>query len=213
MFPMNFRFLILDLEIEAVVCITDSAACANSLISGLVNTKSVPVPVYYWNRFPGWKDKNFDTDYVKLTDDTGPEISELDKNLITEKFLSKRKISISRRNTLITVERYLEIPLLNSVDYFDNSINFYIKNELDSSSPADSKYSAGIIEYADMLAISPDRAFNELEFLFETQSRLRIRNLAVYKKYSEKINQSNEQSELDQCLKDFYKDCFLNARF
>lgn len=210
---MNFRFLILDLEIEAVVCITDSAACANSLISGLTNTKSVPVPTYYWNRFPGWKDKNFDVDFVKLTDDAGPEIKDLDKKLITEEFLSKRKKSILRRNTLITIERYLEIPLLNSVDYFDSFINFYIKNELENSDPKDSKYSAAVLEYADMLSISPDRAFNELEFMFETQSRLRIRNLAVYKKYSEKVNRSNDQSELDQCLKDFYKDCFLNARF
>jgi len=210
---MNFRFLILDLEIEAVVCITDSAACANSLITGLLNTKSVPVPTYYWNRFPDWKDKNFDVDFIKLTDDTGPEISNLDRNLITGEFLSKRKKAISRRNVLMTVERYLEIPLLNSVDYFDNSINFYIKSELDGSSPEQSKYSAGIIEYADMLSIAPDQAFNELKFLFETQSRLKIKNLAVYKKYSERINQSKDQSELDQFLKDFYKDCFLNARF
>lgn len=210
---MNFKFLILDLEIEAVVCITDSVACSNSLISGLVNTKSVPVPVYYWNRFPGWKDKNFDIDFVKLTDDAGPEISVLDKNLITEDFISKRKIAISRRNTLITIERYLEIPLLNSIDYFDNSVNFYIKNELDKCDLERSIYSPGVVEYAGMLSIPPERAFNELEFLFETQSRLRLRNLAVYKKYSERINQAVNRLELDQCLKDFYKDCFLNARF
>jgi hypothetical protein len=210
---MNFRFLILDLEIEGVVCITDSASCANSLIVGLINTKSVPVPAYYWTRFPKWKDKNFDENFIRLTDDTGPEISDLNQNLIKEEFLSKRKKAIARRNTLMTIERYLEIPLLNSVNYFDNSINFYIKNELDNSNPDQFKFSAGIIEYADMLSITPDRAFDELKFLFETQSRLKIKNLAVYKKYSEKINQSNDQSELDQCLKDFYKDCFLNARF
>lgn len=210
---MHFRFLILDLEIEAVVCISDSAACANSLIVGLINTKSVPVPTFYWNRFTSWRDRNFDVDLVRLTDDNGPEISDLDQGCITEEFLSKRKKALARRNTLITVERYLQIPLLNSVDYFDDSVNFYIKNELDNSNPDNCKYSAGIVEYADMLSIDQDQAFGELKFLFETQCRLKIKNLAVYKKYTERINQSINQFELDQCLEDFFKDCFLNARF
>ena len=90
---MLFRFLILDLEIEAVICQTDSASCANHLTRGLVNTKSVPVPIYYWNRFPFWRDKNFDNDLIKLTDDNGPRLFQLDSKLITDNFIKKIEIN------------------------------------------------------------------------------------------------------------------------
>lgn len=210
---MNFRFLILDLEIESVICITDSVSCANWLIKGLHNTKSVPVPYFYWNRYQDWRSKDFDNDHIKLTDDNGPQITTLPEHLITETYLEKRKLAITRRNALITIERYLHISLLNCQDHFDPDMTNHIFFAINNSDPLKNKYDRGIEEYSEYLGISCDSAYNELLMIYQSQNRIKLRNLAMYQKYGEKINLSSDESQMKTCLNDFYKDCFINARF
>lgn len=204
---MLFRYFVVDLENDAVLCLTDSAACANSLVRGLLNAKMIPVPQYFWLRDPNWRDRRYDVDYLKLTDTDGPILTDLPEHLVNEEYIRKRYVVQLRRNYLIRIERFLEVPIQTNVTYFDQTVFSYLETCLrDQNHPA-------LLEYAEYSGIPVERAIDEIRFLIDTQGRLKVRNMAAYSRYVEKVNKLFSESDLEKCMEEFFADAFLNARF
>ena len=210
---MQFKFLLVDIETSGILCSTESSAAANSIAQGIFNVKVSVVPMYvFWTNLK-WKDLNFDSNFLIYDDTNGPDIAQMAQHLITENFIQKRNLSILRRKFLIKLEGSLNITLFKTSIGFDSTTISYIDNQLLQCDPSKNYYVDAIKEYSQYTAVTEERAYDELKMLAESQGRMKLRLFACYNKYSNKINLSDTEEEMNYVYREAMVDIFINARF
>jgi hypothetical protein len=81
------------------------------------------------------------------------------------------------------------------------------------SDPATDSYSAGVLEYASTLSITPQQAYQELKLEYQTVHSIKMRVYAVSKKYASLIRAVSTKDQADKLLRQInqqlYSETFL----
>jgi hypothetical protein len=87
--------------------------------------------------------------------------------------------------------------LLNRLITFDTPIEDTLAHEVLNSDPITNTFTHGILEYADILGITPEQAYTELKLDYETIHSIKMRAYATIKKYQSLIREVNTQEQAD----------------
>jgi|LakMenEpi03Aug12_release.lakeMendotaPanAssembly.Ray.scaffolds.fasta_scaffold149379_3 hypothetical protein len=79
------------------------------------------------------------------------------------------------------------------------------------SDPATHSYSAGVLEYASTLEITPQQAYQELKIDYETVHGIKMRVYAVSKKYASLIRSVSNKEQADALLQQINQQLYLET--
>jgi len=191
--------LVVDLENGAVLCRPKYTSVAKGVTKGIDNTTVVTLASNLQ-----WKIKEyspFDFDKDDLVWSVGGVIALMPDHLKTDAYRAKKKLAQERARYITALEAYFQMYLTRVVDFYDQATEAYIISELEQCNPLANYYTYGITEYARVLDIHPETAYKEFKLRYDTQMLVRLRNLAMYQKHLDLMNQCNTREELQDALK------------
>lgn len=199
----NSLNIVADHDTLAVLAVTRTLSTASYVTEGMFNTYATSIPT----DLSLIRDRVYDrcdplTDYIQL-DYTRDEqgnihyVKKMDESLITEEFLNRRKLATLRAKHIYYQETYYK-HYLARVGVFPG--NFGIGNSVDYSldtCDVDSGfYSDGIVEYAEIMEMTPAEAYQELKVLMDSISIVKMKYFAWYRKNIQVINKMQTEEEM-----------------
>lgn len=191
--------LVVDLENGAVLCRPQSTSTARGVIKGIQNTSVCTLASSLT-----WKAreyKGFDFNKDDLVWSVGGNIKPMPDHLKTDDFYAKKQLAQERAKYIYALEVYFQMYLTRVVDFYDQATETYIISELDQCNPLANYYTYGIQEYARVLDIHPETAYKEFKLRYDTQMLARMRNLAMFQKHLDLMNQCTTKEQLQDALK------------
>jgi hypothetical protein len=224
----QYLFLVVDQETFGVVTRCPTISIANAVSKGLVNTS--PMVVFYPHfgivgGINAYRD-NVNTNYqlvrrgskivntgfissecnvAKIVEETPSkkffDLVDLPKELVTEQWLAKRKLGNARADSLMVLEQRCE-RYLSRVKHFigDEIFLNFLSRDLVKCNPTIDSYTPSIIEWADIANRTPAEAYQELTMYYESASISLMRIHALWTKYSEIINSTVDQTQMEDAL-------------
>ena len=191
--------LVVDLENGAVLCRPQSTSAARGVIKGIQNTSVCTLAsslAWKWREY-----KDFDFNKDDLVWSVGGKIMPMPDHLKTDDFYAKKTLAQERAKYIYALEVYFQMYLTRVVDFYDQATEAYIISELDQCNPLANYYTYGIQEYARVLDIHPETAYKEFKLRYDTQMLARMRNLAMFQKHLDLMNQCTTKEQLQDALK------------
>ena len=134
--------------------------------------------------------------------------SEVDECQTFKEEKEKAKI---RAHYIRQIKNKLHNHLIKTREYDPGEIHQVIIYELQKCNPSEDFYSPAIIEYASLYQVPNEVAYQELLMKIESVNMVKIRNKALFDKYSLKISKLKNAEEGEQCFKEFVNDLWRKA--
>ena len=197
--------LVVDYENYAVLTIARTASTASYVSAGLLNTYSTNIPTDLapiMNRIKQKCDISKDPLRVNREKDENGKTIYLDilpENLQTEAWKVKSDLAKLRAKHIYYQEAYYRLYLSRGVVAPSNrGLMSTVYSELANSNDADEDYSVGILEYSEVLDITPREAFHELKLMADSVSIINMKYFAWYRKNVEVINTLHTEEEMTE---------------
>lgn len=220
------KIFVVDAEEFIVIGEVNSVRVGNTIVKGIMHTSLmvVDIDIVYDNN------KNYiltKKPQIPSKDGFGND-AKIDKNLVgslkqndlieidsvSENILKIKKIFNSRKFGLEYLDKWCLRYLSKSSIYLNDGIVLqYIKNELEKSNPDLDVFSDGILDYANIMHITPLSAYLQLKLDYDSLSIWSFKMYAIWLKYSERINQLTEIDEMIDLLdRNFPAELYANDR-
>jgi hypothetical protein len=112
-------------------------------------------------------------------------------------FLEKQRKAVLIGPLVALLTSSVKRRLLNRLATFDTQIEDTLAHEVLKSNPTTGTFTHGILEYADILNITPEQAYVELRLDYETIHSIKMRAYATIKKYQSLIREVNTKKQAD----------------
>ncbi len=224
----QYLFLVVDQETFGVVTRCPTISIANAVSKGMLNTSPMVIFYPYVGIAGGINTyrENLSTNYqvirrgskivntgfissecnvAKIVEETPSkrffDLIDLPKELVTNEWIEKRKLGNARADALMVLEQRCE-RYLSRVKHFigDEIFLNFLSKELIQCNPSTNSYTPSLIEWADINNKLPCDAYQELTMYYESASISVMRIHALWTKYSEIINSTTNQAEMDDAL-------------
>ncbi len=222
----NNLYLLVDGEYNLIVYCTQHSSIANYLAAGLLDCKIKVLKTAVLNdhmmlSFKNVTDigielflKNDENTIFKLQNNLGvEEIIVVNKDLITSdlsRFYELKNLAKIRGQYFEQIENILKTSLTR-FDWFMTEDLSSLHFAIDSSIPSENQYSLEIQEYARILEISPEYAYNEIKMLITSRNLAKIRTIAIFEKYAKLLNDTKTYEEAHVIFMNLFVDVFHKA--
>lgn len=200
---MEGMHLVVDHETHAVLAIPKTESVAASVSAGILNTFTTNIPSELTLvKARILKNVDLANDSLQLTYDRDENdkiiyLQKLPENLQTEEYARKRSLAKLRATYIYYQESYYRHYLARSIIAPSFRGMFpSICYEILNSNDEEGNYSAGLLEYAEILNLTPQEAFHELKLMTESSSIINMKYLAWYRKNVDAINTLHTEAEM-----------------
>jgi hypothetical protein len=200
---------VVDLENGAILTPVRSVSAGKATQEGIPNSSLIAIA-----NVLSWRQKDyskFDLYKDDLVWAVGGILDYMPEHLKTPEMYAKKELASLRHIYLYALEVFYQMYLGRTVDNYDQGLDAYINNEMEQCNPLAGYYTYAIKEYARILDIHPETAYNEFKLRYDTQCLARIRNFALYTKWIEIMNTCNTKEQLQKALKDANADIWGKA--
>jgi hypothetical protein len=213
----QYLYLVIDQINKCVITNTNSAATANAVSNGILNSSPMVVwfPYIELNhniiksnsneninykllrqfktKFSNAGQSTSDSNMYEVVDQTPNgrvfDLIQMDQKLITREWIARRQLGNFRARLMIELETHCERYLARSVNFCGDEISLpYIQKQLELSNPDFNIYSPGIQEWADIVEMPVEVAYQELKMKFDSSSISVMRVHAIWSKFVNKFN-------------------------
>lgn len=134
-----------------------------------------------------------------------------DVNLRNYYFTQKQQTAFLIYPLIKALTTHLQSRSLSFIDDHALPMDDTIAIAVLKSNPETDTYSAGVLEYAGMLDITPLQAYNELKLDYETTHSIKMRVYAVTKKYVSLIRSVTTQEQADILLAEIHQKLYAET--
>ena len=195
---MENMYAVIDVKTNIILSFPKSYTAAECVTQGLLDTKAIMIPTSLSKVGNEIKSYNLEKDFLKLDISENSWISKVSDHLINFDLQKKRKIARLRSIYIYSLEqRFLKIQNIRSIIHFDEHVYANLLDDIKKSEPMTDTYSQGIVEYANIQAISPKTAYQEIKFMLDSSGLIKIRNYAWFKHYVKRFNALTTRKDLD----------------
>lgn len=199
---MKLRVIVVDNHTDGILCECESISVAHSVSCGFINSSVKILP----SSLP-WLKSEFDKDFNSVDvhyQHIFAKINNMNPSLITEKWISLKKLALMRNNFHLAWETRCNQFLLNRNIEYSNLQMFetFIWRELDRCRPEDDFYTQAIHEWATLSNIDTSSAYQELKLKAESRGLQYVRNHAIHQKYVFLLNQETTLEKLQAVIAD-----------
>lgn len=194
---------------SSVLCKARSATSATATVKGLFNTTARLLPVDV-RQFSHLKNIAWDSEHYIL--EINSEITPLANHLITEEYLELKNLSIMRNEFHWVLETRLQEGINRVYDYYDSSLESFLISELDKCNVEANYFTDSIYEYAAIAEVDVATVYQELSMRTKTAGLIRLRNKAIYDKYTRLINTATTKDGLMKIYADALNDAYTKHR-
>lgn len=191
---------VVDLENGVILTPVKSVSSGKATQEGIPNSSLIAIA----NVLP-WRQKDY-SQFDLWRDDlvwaVGGKVDAMPEHLKTPEMYAKKKLAYLRQTYLYALEVFFQMYLGRTVDNYDQGLDAYIINEVEQCNPLAGYYTYALQEYARIIGIHPETAYNELKLRYDTQCLARIRNFALYSKWVDLMNACETKEQLQKALKD-----------
>lgn len=197
----NSKIIVYDHSNMGILCEAPSDEIASALVLGLVNGDWQSISRGPDNKIPSnydylSLDKHYQVSISNLNP-SGRSVISMDKRLITDAWIEKRKLIFEKRQALISYEwicRFYTSRVSNFYGW-SNMLPFLLE-ELNKCDVDNNIFSDAIIEYANIQEINPEAAYYDLRRKSDDIGFSYLRTYAVYEKMSKLISLSSTKEEV-----------------
>lgn len=200
-------YLLLDLHNGGVLYAAKDREMLAGLLACLRDTISFPLFSEIWPR--QYSAYNFEDEMLFLSPQDR-RFYPMPTNLVTEHFLARRKVAAAKATYIRGLQLLCQAARDTTTLGVPDVIYSDLEAELRNSDSAKGIYTPAIEEYAALLNVSPEACVHELRMKVESGRLIRIRNLAIYQKYLDRIAASSIE-DLKTFFDDLNKELFLNS--
>jgi hypothetical protein len=204
-------YAVYDTETRIILCFPRSYTTALYVSQGILNTEPILIPSSLARVGNELKQFNLNVDVLRLTPKQGHWVSLVPDHLVNDKLSKQREIAKLRSEYIYVLEQQFKIQNARSILHFDEQVMSFLSHEVNKSEPMTDTYSMGIIEYANIQSISPKVAYQEIKFMLDSSSLIKIRNYAWFTEYIRKFNSLTTKEELAAEVKNAWQSLVLNA--
>lgn len=201
--------LIIEMGHSSVLCKARSATSATATVKGLFNTTARLLPVEI-RQFSHLKNTMWNSEHYTL--EVNGEISPLADHLITEDYLELKNLSIMRNDFHWLLETRLQEGINRIYDYYDSNLESFLISELANCNIETNYFTDSIHEYASIAEVDVYTVYQELSMRTKTAGLIRLRNKAIYDKYTRIINTATTKDELMKIYADALNDAYKKHR-
>lgn len=195
---MENLYCVIDESTNIILSFPRSYTAAKCVAQGILNTKAVMIPTSLSKIGQEFKRYNLQKDFLKLEITDNSWVSLVADHLVNSQLQQKRKIARLRSIYIYSLEqRFLKIQNSRSIIHFDEHVYAHLLDDIKKSDPSTNTYSQGIVEYANIQSISPNAAYNEIQFMLDSSGLIKIRNYAWFLVYVKKFNALVTKKDLD----------------
>jgi hypothetical protein len=195
---MENMYAVVDKTTNIILSFPKSYTAAECVTQGLLDTKAIMIPTSLSKVGKEFKSYNLEKDFLKLSISETSWLSKVPDHLINFNLQKKRKIARLRSIYIYSLEqRFLKIQNIRSIIHFDEHVYANLLDDIKKSDPITDTYSQGIVEYANIQAISPKTAYHEIKFMLDSSGLIKIRNYAWFKHYVKRFNALHTRKDLD----------------
>ena len=195
---MENMYAVVDKTTNIILSFPKSYTAAECVTQGLLDTKAIMIPTSLSKVGKEFKSYNLEKDFLKLSISETSWLSKVPDHLINFNLQKKRKIARLRSIYIYSLEqRFLKIQNIRSIIHFDEHVYANLLDDIKKSDPITDTYSQGIVEYANIQAISPKTAYQEIKFMLDSSGLIKIRNYAWFKHYVKRFNALHTRKDLD----------------
>lgn len=203
----NWKYLVVDEATEGILISAPSLELAVHLAKGFINARVTLIPLHR-EFFKKYIPFNFEDEHLGVT--IYRDVSQLEPAKVTSTYLAQRTLARARLKALESLQTYCFLGRIPATFGFTDEIAAEIDLELLRCRPTEGFFTPAIVEFAHLQHLSAETAYEELKMRVEGARLIKIRNFAVFDKYSRIINQSQEH-ELDSHLAQVLDEVFLNS--
>ena len=191
-------YAVVDKTTNIILSFPKSYTAAECVTQGFLDTKAIMIPTSLSKVGKEFKSYNLEKDFLKLSISETSWLSKVPDHLINFNLQKKRKIARLRSIYIYSLEqRFLKIQNIRSIIHFDEHVYANLLDDIKKSDPITDTYSQGIVEYANIQAISPKTAYQEIKFMLDSSGLIKIRNYAWFKHYVKRFNALHTRKDLD----------------
>lgn len=217
------KIFVVDQSTFTILGTTESIRVANAICRGIMNTSTMVVSVnkdydkskhYVLKQMPIAGGKNGAANTAMPSNDLKQYGIRYDIENVEE-----ITVDIKRNKEIFEIRKIgLESLEQSCMRYLSRLVNFYedtiflstISKELEKSNPQEETYSDGILDWANIMNVSPKAAYQQLKLELDSASISILKMHALWTKYVDKINLLTDQEKISQILnRDFEVEIFV----
>lgn len=207
----QYLHLVVNRENNLIYSMCNNSAIANAVSKGFLNSSVMVIPYSIYNRPP------YINDYFKnesltckllhqlnygsttLESNLGEKVEQTPSKTLfdivlvdsnhSQDWIQTRKIANLRNVTLSNLEHRLKRYMARNKEYFYDEVfyNFLSKN-LNLCVPEQNIFTTPILDYANIIELSPKQAFYDLKLKHDSFELCVFRHSALWHKYVDKVN-------------------------
>jgi hypothetical protein len=195
---MNQKIIVVDNNTNGVLCQCSTPSVAHSVSSGFINSSIKLIPSNLQKCKEAFN-KNYNQPDIFFQYIFG-EVYDMKPSLITEQWVSLKKLAMLRNQWLSAWETRCDQFLLNrNLEYAHLSdFHGFLWHELDACDPDNNYYTQSIVEWASISNVSVPTAYQELKLKAESRGLQYVRNHAVHQKFVLLLNQETTHTGFQQ---------------
>ncbi len=202
--PQRPMSIVCDHKTRAVLAFPRSPAAAMWTTMGMLDTffTTIPVDLPHVNLIV--KKYNLVNDHLMCSPKAGEHLIPLPENLITDAYLKQRNLARLRSKYIYYQQSHYNMYLSRAAILPDMTTSTYLLRELDKSDPSNNDFSYGLKQYAEILDLTPEEAYDELTIMTDSASAIRMRHFAWFVKNVNQLNKMTSEEEMSE----FSKHCW-----
>jgi hypothetical protein len=205
-------YLVVDWETRLVYTRAPSASVAYALTLGLLNSYVVALLVEIPHPGDTWNEYDFAAELYQFEyTATGYRFLEFPKERIREDLLRKRELSARRGPCIHSLEIHCRNHLARTAEYLPDNLTAFLHDELRNCDASANVFAKSIEEYAELSAIEPAAACQELQLKLKSSGLVSLRAYALQQKYTTKLNACETEQDFNKVFTEFFEAVYHKA--
>lgn len=214
----DFCYLLIDTPTNGILYNTSSCAAAQAIQLFSSNIYCTPLETHSMWAPKDYKETNFN-DFGKHYTIVGKPgqrvVKELPAHVVNERFMRLRQEIKTRADYHLRLHDIARSVLVQAVEHqlivdFGDTIIYEIQN----CRPGEGYFTDGVRSYALISGISNHSAYNELKLHIDNLSHQRMRNMSIYLKFRNMLNQTpadpvQQKAVIMMALENFIKNAYV----
>jgi len=206
-------YLVVDWETRLVYARAPSASVATAMTLGILNSQVLALPADISHLKDKWDEYDFGRDLYRFeyTSAAGYRFPEFPKERLHEDLLRKHEVASKRCRYLHRLETYCRNHLALTAEWVPDNLSAFLHDELRTCDPAGGVFARSIQEYAELSAIEPAAAYQELQLKLTSSGLVSLRTYALQQKYMMKLNACQAEQDFEGVFAEFFEAVYHKA--